>query len=254
MSNRILHRSLAGLASAGAAASLALIPAAGAHAAVQATYVAGGSSDVDVVGTAGNTCDLTSGVGSDSATSSTAMFGHGTKRRSVDLKATYTDSLNTADKVTVKGHVDSSLTIKRKHNDLSSFDLIADGSMKVTHTVAGSLCAGSGIMGAGVNEMRFTEKKKGWFSVTRNVKAPSSIAIYVLVNLDKGNVIALEEYQGGQSRFTNRALLKPGHYALEETEVGISIGGAGLFAKNAPLSAKIKKTLELQGQFKPLKK
>jgi hypothetical protein len=252
MSNRILHRSLATVASAGAAASLALIPATGAHAAVHADYVAVGSSDVSVVGSAGNTCDLTSG--DDSATSSPALFGHGTKRRSVDLKATYTDSLNTTDKVTVKGHVDSSLTITKKHNDLSSFDLVADGSMKVTHTVAGSLCQGSGIMGAGVNELRFTEKKKGWFSVTRNVKAPSSIAIYVLVDLDKGNAIALEEYQGGQSHFTSRALLKPGHYALEETEVGISIGGAGLFAKNAPLSAKIKKTLELQGQFKPLKK
>jgi hypothetical protein len=254
MSNRTLHRSLAGLAGAGAAASLALIPAAGAHAAVHADYVAAGSSDVDTVGSAGNTCDLTSGPGSDTVTSSPALFGHGTKRRSADLKATYTDSLNTADKVTVKGHIESSMTIKKKHNDLSSFDIVADGSLKVTHTVAGSLCQGSGLMAAGVNEMRFTEKKKGWFSVTRNVKAPSSIAIYVLVNLDKGNAITLEEYQGGQSHFTNRALLKPGHYALEETQLGITIGDAGIFAKNAPLSAKIKKTLELQGQFKPLKK
>jgi hypothetical protein len=252
MSTRtIVHRSVATFISAGAAAALALAPAGGAHAAVQAQFITGGSASSSVVGGGANTCDLTGG--SSSATMSQVAFNHGTKRRSADLKATYTDSLNTSDKVTVKGHFDASLTLRKKHNDLSSFDLTGGGSVKVTHTVTGSGCSAEGLVGAGVQELLFTEHKKGWFYVTRDTKKPNSLTEFVLVNLKTDQTVGLDIYEGGPSHTTSRALLKPGKYALEQTEVAITVGGAGLL-KSAPLSARAKQTIELKGQFKPLKK
>lgn len=249
---RRIHRSLAILASGGAAAALALIPATGAHANVQAQFFAGGNASADNTGTGGGTCDLTSG--DDSVTTSPIAFTHGTKRRSANLSATFTNSLDSSDQVTVKGHTDSSLTLKRANGDLREFDLTGGGTVSISHTVLGSECHASGLMGAAVQSFKFTEHKKGWLTITRNIKTANGLTEYVLVNVATGNPVSLEVSQGGASTSTSKALLKPGTYGFEQVEVAVTAGGAGILAKSGQQDARAKQTLELNGVFKPLKK
>src|ERR1700710_2039517 len=108
---RLVHRSVAVVASAGATAALALLPAGGAHAAVHGMYAAIGNSNVQYTGTGvGGGCTLSSGA----ASSQSKIFKptHGTRRASVNLNATYTSNLVPTDVVRVKGHIDSRLILR----------------------------------------------------------------------------------------------------------------------------------------------
>jgi hypothetical protein len=251
LTRRHAHRSVALLAIAGAAAALTLVPSAGAQAAVQAQYAATGDANANYIGpTSGGTCDRTSG--DDGPIGQIRTFGHGTRTSSVDLSATFTSSDNSTDKVKVKGHVDTSLTIKRKHSDLSSFALSAGGSLKITHTVAGSACQGSGQVVANLPELAFTEHKKGTIYLTRDTKKPNSFTEFILLNANTGSAVALDVFQGTRSHVTYRATLKPGTYVVQQTLAGLAIGSTGIL-KSASLTKRAAQTVHLQGQFKPVK-
>lgn len=249
---RHLHRSVALLASAGATAALTLAPAAGAHASVKAEYAAAGQSEATYRGpTSGGNCDLSSGE-SDPVGQIHTNFSHGTKHSSVDLSATFTSSDNSADQVKAKGHIDTSMTLKRKHGDLSAFAITAGGSLSVTHTMAGSACVGRASVVAEVPQVLFTETKKGYLYITRDTKKPNSFSELILINLKTNSLVALDVFSGTKSHVTSRALLKPGNYEIEESGAGLAIGNAGIF-KSAALSKKAAQTVHLQGQFKPVK-
>lgn len=247
--SRYVRRSVAVVASVGVTAALTLVPSS-AQAKVAGLYAAAGFASATFVGSGGGSCDLTSAPGSNNVQSPVRHFNHGTKNASADLKATFTNSLDTSDKVTVKGHVDSSLTLKRKHHDLSAFELTVGGSVKINHTVTGSQCRATGDV-VGEMAVTFTEHKKGFLTVTRDTKKPSSVVELVLENAKTGQEVAFEVYVGGPSHFVSRALLKPGTYRIDEAEAGI-VGGA-LLTKSAARSTKVAQTVHLSGVFTPKK-
>jgi hypothetical protein len=249
----LLRRSAAVLTSAGVVAALTILTPATAQAGVHAQYAAIGSAYASYDGpTAGGSCNLTSG--DNSVQSSIADFGQGTKRRSVDLDATFTASDNPADTVRVRGHVDSKMTVEKRGRDLRSFELAAGGKVSINHSIAGSSCVGQGSV-AGATQTMFTEHKKGWLYITRETHKPNSAVTVVVVNLKSGKLVTLEFFQGTKSHSTSRALLKPGKYGLVETQVGVSVGGFGLLsAKGAQRAAKVKLTSTISGEFKRIKK
>jgi hypothetical protein len=250
LTRRHVQRSVALLASAGATAALALLPA-GAHANTQAEYAAVGNAHANYIGpTSGGSCALTSGT--DDPFGHVYTFRHGTKRSSVNLSATFTSSDNGSDQTKVKGHIDTSLTVKRKHNDLSGFAMTAGGTLGVSHTRAGSACEATGSMLAELPELQFTEHKKGTLTITRDTKKPNSFTQLILVNESSDEAVALDVFQGTKSHVVSTATLKPGVYDLEETEIGLAIGNAGIF-KSSTLSSRATQTVHLQGQFKPAK-
>jgi hypothetical protein len=234
------------------AAGLTLLSPGAAQASVQAEFSAAANASASYTGpTIGGSCALSSAPGSDQAQSSTATFGHGTRSRSVDLDATFASSDNPADTVRVRGHVSSTLTVRKRHRDLTSFDMATGGSVKVTHAVTNSNCAGSGAV-FGEMQMAFTEHHKGWFYLTRDTKKPGSITEFVLVNLKNGKLVTLDFFAGTQSHATSRAFLKPGHYGFEIGVEAIEGGSQGIALKTAqPRSSKIAKTLTVHGEFKP---
>ena len=98
--------------------------------------------------------------------------------------------------------------------------------------------------------LAFTEHHKGYFSLTRTTKKPGSLSAFVLVNLKNGKVVTLDVFEGSKSHQTSRALLKPGKYGVELSEIGISAGGGGILLKSPEaLSAKVARTIHLQGEF-----
>ena len=247
--NTFLRRSGAVLTSAGVAAALTLMTPLAANAAVQAQFAAQGSADASYNGpTVGGTCELSDG---DSDTqSSIAMFTHGTKHRSVNLDATFASSDNAADTVRVRGHVNADFTVRKKNRDLRSFELAVGGSIKVTHALGGSACDGSGFVD-GAFILQFTEHHKGFFYLTRDTQKTGSVAELVLINLKNGKLVTLDIYAGGKSHSVSRALLKPGKYAVQIAQAGITTGTAGIILKSGqPVSAKVARTIHLQGEFK----
>jgi hypothetical protein len=249
--SRFVRRSVAVLASAGATVSLALIPAGGAHAAVHGMYAAFGDAEANFSGSGGGDCNLS--AGDSSALSPVHHFTHGTKHSSVDLDATFTNSLDSSDSVRVKGHADTALTLHRKRGDLTSFALAAGGKLAVQHSTSGSQCVGSGSVGA-ETVVDFSEHHKGYLYLTRDTKKPNSFSTYFLINVDTDKLVTVSFFEGGQSHSTSRALLKPGRYELAETELGVSIGEGGILAKSSGRDSKAKLTVNLTGEFKPSKK
>jgi hypothetical protein len=247
-----VRRSMAVLASGGAATALALVPATGAHAQVKAEFLGVGSADASFVGSGGGDCNLTSGDGD--VTTTPVTFSHGSKTAKVSLNATYTNSLDSSDAVTVKASATTTLTLKRAHGNLSSFDLATGGKATISHTVAPSQCRASVLIGGGIGEALFTESKKGYLYFTRDTKQ-NAFTVFVLINTKTDEPVAEEVFAGDQSHSTSRALRKPGKYELEETETAITAGGGELALKSeSPRTAKVTRTVHLSGQFKPIKK
>jgi type 1 fimbria pilin len=252
--SRLVRRSVAVFAATGAAAALSFVPAGSAQADVAGLYAAIGSSNVNYTGTTvGGECTLAV-PDSDSVESPIRHFSHGTRAASVNLDATYTSSDNPSDTVRVKGHVDSTLTLKKHNRDLQSFALGVGGTVSVHHSLSGSLCSAQGTVAA-VTQVTFTEHKKGWLTITRDTRKPNSVVELVLVNLKTQKLVTFDIFSGSQSHETSRALLKPGKYELVQTEAGISAGQNGIFLKSgvAPRAARAKLTIHLSGEFKPVK-
>ena len=251
--SRLVRRSVAAFAATGAAAALAFVPAGSAQADVAGLYGAIGSADASYTGpTVGGACTVAV-PGSDSVDSPVKHFSHGTRAASVNLDATFISSDNPADTTRVKGHVDSTLTLKKHNKDLQSFALGVGGTVSVHHAVSGSLCSAQGTV-AGVTQVTFTEHKKGWFTLTRDTKKPNSVAEVALINVKTQKIVSFDIFVGSQSHQTSRALLKPGHYELVQTEAGITAGDSGIFLKSgAPRTAKAKLSIHISGSFKPVK-
>jgi len=250
--SRLVRRSVALFAATGAAAALSFVPTGNAQAAVAGMYQAIGNSNADYTGsTPGGDCTLAV-PNSDQVESPVKNFSHGTRTASVNLDATYTSTDNPSDTVRVKGHVDSTLTLKKHNRDLQSFALGVGGNVSVHHAVSGSLCSAQGTV-AGVTQVAFTEHKKGWFTLTRDTKKPNSVVQVILVNLQTQKVVSFSVFEGSQSHETSRALLKPGQYELAQTEAGITAGDNGIFLKSgAPRTAKAQLSIHLSGEFKPV--
>jgi hypothetical protein len=238
------------LAGAGVAAALTLIPSTGAQAAVTADFAAAGYSSATYTGSDGGTCELTAGQAT--SASHPVTMTHGTKRRSVDLRATYANSLDSSEKAKVKGHLDGTLTIKRKHHDLRVVDLGVKGRLEASRT-PGSKCRATGELVAGITNATFTEHKKGWFYLTRDTGKARSLVEFAIVNVKTGRPVVLTTFAGRRSHETSRAKLRPGTYAIEEAEAGLY---AGLAFAPARSGATEKATLDvhLHGRFAPLTK
>jgi hypothetical protein len=250
MKTSMMRRSVAMLASAGVTTAIALLPSAAAHASVKAEFQAEGEADASYVGpTAGGSCDLTSGH--DDVFSPGVTFHHGTKRQSVKLGATFTSSDNSADQVRVKGHVNSSLTVKRKGGGLSSLDLTADAAVTVSNTESGSACRGSGDLLGGIQLLNFTESKKGVLSIDYTTSKPQALIEFVVFSYKTEQSVMEVLNVGNHTHGTGQVTLKPGKYAIGETEVG-AFGGS-VFAKRASLTHKTSRTVEVKAAFMPKK-
>lgn len=248
-----LRRTGAVLASVGTTTALALLPVAGAQAAVVGQYAAAGEAFASFQGSGGGDCILSSAAGSNNVQSTLQTFHHGTRHASATGNATFTNTLNSADQVTVKTHVDSTMTLKRKHHDLVFLDLTAGGTVAVNHTISGSSCEGSG-EALGETEVAFTESKAGWLTLTRDAKVPDSLEEFVVVNATSGKTVTLAIWQGGASHDVGRAKLKPGTYVVEAAAVGVTSPGVGILGKAQPRSSKVAQTVHLHAAFTPLKK
>jgi len=180
-------------------------------------------------------------------------FTHGIRHKSVDIDATFASTDSASDTVRIKGHLDSRLTLNRKHKQLKSFELAAGGSMKMIHSMANSTCQGSGAV-VGETLTLFTERKKGWFYLTHDVGKKNSVIEVELVDLDREKVVALDIFAGTHSQATSRAKLKPGHYEVLAI-VGVTVGNdIGIGLSKASLAEKVKLTTTVSGEFKPIRK
>jgi hypothetical protein len=237
---------LAASGSAALTAAVAWLPAGSAQANVAAGYQAIGSSSAFYSGSGvGGTCDLTVGD-DDSPTSAEKQFRDGTKRASVSLNTHYTNSLT----VHVKGHVDSKLTVDKRHRDLKSFELGAGGSLKIIHSVLNSDCTASAQV-LGIAAITFTEHHKGWFYLTRDTGKPNSAAIFALINAKTGNLKTLDFFEGDKSHSTSRALLRPGKYSIVEMAAGLALSESGGILKSGRTPDRaVSLTTTLQGEFK----
>jgi len=248
----LLRRSGAVLTAAGVAAALTFLTPTTASAAVHAQYAAVGSASANYDGpTVGGSCNVSSG--NNSVQSPIANFSDGTRRRSVDLDATFTASDNPADSVRVKGHVDSKLTVVKRGKNLQAFELAAGGKVSITHAISGSSCEAQGSV-AGVTETVFNEHKRGWLYITHDTHKRNSAISAIVVNMKTGKLLTLDFFQGTKSHSISRVLLKPGKYGLIG-QAGVSVGGFGLLlAKSGSSTAKAKLTTTISGEFKPIKR
>jgi hypothetical protein len=248
----VFRRSGAVLTSAGVAAALIMLSPGAANAAVQAQFAVAGQASAQYTGpTVGGSCALTSPAGSNNVQSSIATFQHGIKSRSINLDATFASSDNVADTARVQGHLRSTLEVERRNSrDLKSFDLGATGSVKVSHSMAGSACSAQGAV-LGEMAIVFTEHKKGVFTLTRDTRKPGSIVLFELVNATTGKAVTLDLFAGTTSHAVSHAVLKPGTYAIQPAEIGLTAGGNGIGFKSAPRTTKTALTLHLQGTFTP---
>lgn len=248
MTTSLVRRSVALLASGGAAAALTLIPSA-AHANVSAQFEAVGEASASYTGTGGGSCTLSSG--DSSPTSTPVAFHHGTKTRSVKLNATFTNSLDSTDQVQVKGHVDSSLSLKRKGGDLASLDLAAGGAITIQHTITGSQCRASGELFGAIPNATFTESKKGTLALSWNSSQKGALIEFVVFDVTTNQAILVTASVADHMKGSAQVTLKPGKYGIAETEAGL-IAGA-VFTKRAALVQKTKLNVDVQATFTPKK-
>jgi hypothetical protein len=250
MKTSMLRRPVALLASAGVTTAIALLPSASAHAISEPTLEAAGNANAQYVGpTSGGSCDETSG--DDDVTSPGVSFHHGTKHQSVNLGATFTSSDNSADQVKVKGHVTTALTIKRKGGGLSSLDFTAQAAVTISHTESGSACRGSGDMFGAIPLMNFSESKKGHLNIAYASSKPSALIEFLVFSYKTDEPVTEIVNVGDHTHGTAQVLLKPGKYAVAESEIG-AFGGQ-LLGKSASLRHKTAKTVEVKATFTPQK-
>ena len=81
------------------------------------------------------------------------------------------------------------------------------------------------------------------------------MAIFVLVNLETGNLKTLDFFEGDKSHSTSRVLLKPGKYGIVQMAIGIAVGeGGGFFRSGSSTTERAASlTTTLKGEFKRIK-
>lgn len=245
-----VRRATAALAAVGATTALTLVPVTGAQAGVAATFEAQASANARFTGSGGGDCTLTSGQ--DQVTSSPVAFHHGTKQRTAQTSATFTNSLDSSDQVTVTSKTTSSMTLKRKAGDLASLDLSADGKITIDHTVIGSQCTGTGLALGDVPSAQFTEHHKGTLTLTFDTTKPNALIEFVVVNGKTGHIAMEYVDVATHLHGSITAHVKPGTYLVELSAVGVFAGP--LNAKAATHSQRASADVALHLQFTPKKK
>jgi hypothetical protein len=249
MTTSLLRRSAVALAATASTAALTLLPSAGAYALPPTGFVVGGNADASWVGSGGGDCTLTSSMGSDDPQTTPVSFTHGSKTRQLDMAATFTSSLDAGDRVKVKGHIKSTLTLHRFSNhDFRSLDLTASGDVTLKNTVSGSHCRGAGSMFAGIPSQSVKVSKKGVLHVSYRTNQPSSVVAFILVNATNGHPVIETLSASGHLKGSAKASLKPGHYFIFETEVGV-LKNESFFGKASSLRQSTSADLHLHASF-----
>jgi hypothetical protein len=250
MKTSMMRRSVALLASAGVTTAIALLPSTAAHAIGEPTLGAEGNAHARYVGpTSGGACNQVSGT--DDVNSPGVTFHHGTKHQSVNLGATFASSDNSTDRVKVKGHVNTALTIKRKGGALSSLDFTAQAAVTITNTESGSACKGSGSVFGAIPVLNFTESKKGHLNIAFATSKPEALVEFLVFSYKTDLPVTEIVNVGDHTHGTAQILLKPGKYAVAESEIGAF--GGDLLGKSASLRHKTAQAVEVKATFTPQK-
>ncbi len=232
-----LRRTFA-IASCGAlTAALAWLPAGPATAAAAANeFAAFGQSNSNYTGpTPGQNCNASSGT--PSVTSPIATFATGTKRRSVDLDATFTNSTNAGDTTRVTGHYDATLSVAARHGSLKSFRMAGDGNLAINRAAgSASQCDTSASIG-GEAQSQFNENNAGWLYVKRITGSKLIESIFALTN-SSGQEVSLDLFVGHQSSENSRVFLRPGTYGIPLWEI-LLLADSSVAARSVPLSNSI---------------
>lgn len=229
INSALLKRSAALLATTASAAALTLIPASQAQALGPSGFVVSGNASADWTGSGGGSCTLTSSPGSDEVGTTPVNFQHGTRSRTLDMAATFTNSLDSTDRVKVKGHMRSTLTLRKYGNgDFRLLNLAATGSVTTKHTVAGSHCAGSGSMGSGLLAKPFKVSKRGRLAVSYQAANPHALVELIVVKASNGHSVVTLESLASHLKGSAGATLKPGQYVLFGAAVGVFSGSSAI--------------------------
>jgi hypothetical protein len=249
INSALLKRSAALLATTASAAALTLIPASQAQALGPSGFVVSGNASADWTGSGGGSCTLTSSPGSDEVSTTPVNFQRGTRSRTLDMAATFTNSLDSTDRVKVKGHLKSTLTLRKYGNgDFRLLNLAATGSLTTKHTVAGSHCAASGTMGSGILVKPFKVSKRGKLAVSYQAANPRAIVELVVVKASNGHSVVTLESVAGHLKGSAGAALKPGQYLMFVAAVGVYTGPSAI-TKVAALRQSTSNDLHLRMAF-----
>lgn len=223
------RRALALSATGVLAAGLAWLPAGPASATVAALFGAGGHAQT------GSSCTLTSGDAN--PTDNTPLFSAGTKSRSVNLDATFTNTADPTDVVHASGHYSGSTTVEKKRGNLSSVVLSGRGSVSIDSAQGSSTACDPSAYVAVATQLQFDETSPGWLYVQRStVDKPGLAETIFAKNTLTGAPVIFELYQGGRSNASTRGFLEPGTYA-GGIAVGLTAGNQIVLEKTQPRSS-----------------
>jgi hypothetical protein len=199
-----LRRILAASACGTMAAGLAWLPAGPASAAVKFQFAANATAEVS-----SSSCSLTSGDAN--VSSQTPILTHGKRNRSVAMDATFTATADSTDTVHATGHISGTAAVSKKGPNLSKATVTGTGAVSL-HNSKGTntVCDPSASVSSGV-EMLFSEGAKGWLYVQRSTVAKAGVS-EVIVETSAGKAVVFEIYQGGASKASTRAFVKPGKF------------------------------------------
>jgi hypothetical protein len=228
--SRSVRRTVAVTASVGVAAALTWLPAAPASAAVAAQYGAQGTASTS------SSCTLSTGAGSDSPSSPLSTFHHGTRKHSVNLDAGFTNTGDSSDTVEMIGHYSSSMTLGRKHGDLTKVLLSGNGKVSIQSSKGNATACEPQAAVDAVALGGFTEGRPGWLLVDRQTVPKQGIALALVENTSTDNTVVFDLWQGRASHTTGRGFVKPGSYSFE-IAVGLTAGNfPPILLKRAPKS------------------
>ncbi|WP_151084023.1 hypothetical protein [Nocardioides cynanchi] len=212
---RRFRRTIAVTASAGLAAGLAWLPAGPASAAVVAQFAAQGSANTS------SSCTLT--TGDDQPSSPGATFSSGTQSQSVDLAATFTNTGNSADTVSMTGHYATTMTVAKQGGDLSKLVATGKGSVGISAAQgSASACLPQAFVDL-FGFFEFTESHSGWIYITRNTVPKQGIALAAVADEATSRAIAFDVWQGAGSSAVSRGFLTPGTFG-GQIAVGLTAG------------------------------
>jgi hypothetical protein len=216
-----LRRLLAASACGGLAAGLAWLPADPASAQVQFQFAARASAEVS------SSCTLTSGDAD--VTSQTPILTHGKENRSVAMDATFTATGDSTDTVHATGHISGTAAISKKGPNLSRGTVTGSGAVALHNSKGSSTDCDPDATVSSTVEMLFTEGAKGWLYVQRSTVSKAAVS-EVIVQSSSGRAVVFELYQGGASKASTRAFVKPGTFSAA---MGVgATAGASIFLKS----------------------
>jgi len=166
-----------------------------------------------------------------------APFTHGHKAFSVDLDATYTDTVtpDPTDTVHMTGHYAGDVHLTRKGGNLSRAVISGHGNVAMDAAKGdATLCDPQAAM-LSAFQTQFTETQKGWLYVERTTPPKMGVTEVITQNVTTGDPVVFEIYQGSASHATSRGFVTPGSYQ-GLMAAGLTAGNVGIFLKNATTS------------------